>query len=257
MVFGYTAVVAALPRRRQPEYRGRIFGGTVLALFLTAVIAGLDYRPVLHDWVAPPVLLLLAYWTTGLLFVTACPRQERILFGLDRRLAILERARRTPRWLAELLELAYSSVYLLIPAALVLHLLFSPAPEPARFWSVILIADYICFAVLPWVQTRPPRALEQDEPWRSAVRALNLRLLGAASIRVNTFPSGHAAEGLAAALLAIDAPLPVAAGMLGLGLAVAAGAVLGRYHYAADALAGWVVALAVWLALGGGQISIL
>jgi hypothetical protein len=28
------------------------------------------------------------------------------------------------------------------------------------------------------------------------------------------------------------------------------GAVLGRYHYAADAFTGWLVALAVWLALG-------
>jgi len=30
---------------------------------------------------------------------------------------------------------------------------------------------------------------------------------------------------------------------------VSAGAVLGRYHYAADAVAGWVVAAAVWVAL--------
>ena len=30
-------------------------------------------------------------------------------------------------------------------------------------------------------------------------------------------------------------------------LAVSAGAVLGRYHYAADAFAGWAVALIVWV----------
>jgi hypothetical protein len=30
------------------------------------------------------------------------------------------------------------------------------------------------------------------------------------------------------------------------GVLVSAGAVLGRYHYAADALAGWLVALVVW-----------
>jgi hypothetical protein len=28
--------------------------------------------------------------------------------------------------------------------------------------------------------------------------------------------------------------------------AISAGAVLGRYHYAADAVAGWLVALLVW-----------
>jgi hypothetical protein len=31
--------------------------------------------------------------------------------------------------------------------------------------------------------------------------------------------------------------------------AAAAGAVFGRYHYAADAIAGWAVALVVWHAL--------
>jgi hypothetical protein len=32
-------------------------------------------------------------------------------------------------------------------------------------------------------------------------------------------------------------------------IAVSAGAVLGRYHYLADALAGWIVAIGVWVAL--------
>jgi membrane-associated phospholipid phosphatase len=63
---------------------------------------------------------------------------------------------------------------------------------------------------------------------------------------VNTFPSGHAAEALAAALLCLDAPAPVAAWMFFNAAAISAGAVFGRYHYAADALAGWLVALLVY-----------
>jgi membrane-associated phospholipid phosphatase len=70
------------------------------------------------------------------------------------------------------------------------------------------------------------------------------------SVRVNTFPSGHAAEALAAALLTAAAPAPVNMLMLVNALAVSAGAVLGRYHYAVDAVAGWVVAVVVWLAFG-------
>jgi membrane-associated phospholipid phosphatase len=35
-------------------------------------------------------------------------------------------------------------------------------------------------------------------------------------------------------------------------LAISAGAVLGRYHYAADVLAGWLVALVVWLLVTQG-----
>lgn len=121
---------------------------------------------------------------------------------------------------------------------------------PFWFWTVILVTDYVCFAMLPWIQTRPPRALEPDDPWRSSLRRFNLCLLGTASIRVNTFPSGHAAEALAAALLVSNAPYAVVVWMLFNTLAVSMGAVLGRYHNAADAFAGWLVALAVWLVLG-------
>lgn len=38
--------------------------------------------------------------------------------------------------------------------------------------------------------------------------------------------------------------------MLFAALAVSAGAVFGRYHYATDALTGWIVAASVWLAAG-------
>jgi membrane-associated phospholipid phosphatase len=100
------------------------------------------------------------------------------------------------------------------------------------------------------VQTRPPRALEPDEPWTSSLRQFNLRLLGATSIQVNTFPSGHAAEALVAALLVIGAPPAIVAVMFLAALAVSAGAVLGRYHYLLDALAGWLVAVGVCLLWG-------
>jgi membrane-associated phospholipid phosphatase len=102
--------------------------------------------------------------------------------------------------------------------------------------------------MLPWVQTRPPRRLEPGPPWRSSLRFFNVRLLGETSIGANTVPSGHAAEAVAAALLVSDAPWPVAASMWLAALAVSAGAVLGRYHFAFDAVAGWAVALAVWAA---------
>jgi membrane-associated phospholipid phosphatase len=193
--------------------------------------------------------LLIGYWASGLLFVAPSPRQETALRWLDDRLAILEVARRTPRWLAEACESAYAGVYLLIPLALLLHLMYSASPDPDTFWSVVLITDFVCFGVLPWVQTRPPRALESGEPWSSSIRRFNLRLLGATSIQVNTFPSGHAAEALIAALLALDAPAVVVGLMFVAASAVSAGAVLGRYHYLADALTGWIVAVVAFLIL--------
>jgi undecaprenyl-diphosphatase len=75
------------------------------------------------------------------------------------------------------------------------------------------------------------------------VRRLNLRVLGLASVQLNTFPSGHAAGSLATAL-AVGAHLPSAGVPLGLlALAISIASVVGRYHYAADALAGAALAL--------------
>lgn len=247
--FVYVAAVAAIPGRPRPRYPGRLYFGTAAGLLFTIGLAALPYQRILHDWVAPPIALLLGYWVSGLLFVCPDPVQERALMALDRRLRILQTARRMPPLLASALEAAYVGVYPVIPIALVLHLLFVPDPDPAWFWSVILVTDYICFGFLPWVQTRPPRALERCEPWRSAMRRFNLGIIDTASIQVNTFPSGHAAEALAAVFLVLGAPWPVVLALLVVAVAISAGAVYGRYHYAADAFAGWTVAVAVAWAL--------
>jgi hypothetical protein len=200
----------------------------------------------LHSVVLPPAVLLIAYRASGFLW-------RGPMFGIEARLASTDRAlgvpgitRRTPRWIAEFLELAYAGVYPLIPIALVLHLVFSPSPDADRFWTVVLVTDYICFGMLPLLQTRPPRNLEAEPPWRATLRTLNLNILNRASIGMNTVPSGHAAEALAAALMVVDAPAAVVAWMFFNALAISAGAVFGRYHYVIDAAAGWVVAVGVW-----------
>ena len=244
--FLYTAAVAALPRRLTHRRRIRAIGAAAGAFGLVCVSTALPALPIIHDWLLPPVLLLVAYWTSGLLFVAPMPAVERLLLRVDAAARVRRIAAAVPRGIAECLECAYAAVYLLIPIAYVIHLWLTPAPDPVGFWSVILTTDYLCFAVLPWVQTRPPRSLEGGEPWDARVRRFNVRLLGATSIDVNTFPSGHAAEALAAALLVIDAPPPVVVGMLIVAAAVSTGAVLGRYHFAADAAAGWLVAIMVW-----------
>jgi membrane-associated phospholipid phosphatase len=207
-------------------------------------------HPALMLWIWPPALLLIGYWSSGRLFVAPRASHEAALASLDRYLDVRSLAERVPRIVAEVLEAAYAGVYLLIPIALAIRLSFLPTAAPDTFWTVVLATDFICFGVLPWVQTRPPRALEPDEPWTSSLRQFNLRLLGATSIQVNTFPSGHAAEALVAALLVIGAPPAIVAVMFLAALAVSAGAVLGRYHYLLDALAGWLVAVGVCLLWG-------
>ncbi len=248
LFFGYAAGVAATLPRLPWSRRRAALTFTSAGLALSVLAARQPFTAILHDWLLPPALLLLGYWTSGLLFVAPMPRAERLLVAIDDALRIRAIAARTPRPVAEFLELAYVGVYPLVPIALIIQVALTESPDPQRFWTVILVTDYICFGVLPWVQTRPPRSLEGSDPWHARFRRFNLRLMGAASIQVNTFPSGHAAEALAAALLVLDAPLPWVAWMFFNAAAVSAGTVFGRYHYALDAIAGWGVALVVWLA---------
>jgi hypothetical protein len=239
--FGYCVVAG---RFRRTTVAGAVAGGTLVLLWNTA-----DGSVLLHDWILPPLVLLAAYWVGGTLYRAPMPRIERALEEIDRFVAVGAIARRAPRAAAEALELAYVGVYPLIPLALILHLTLTPDPDVELFWTVILFTDYVCFGFLAWIQTRPPRAKQGNAPWRSTVRRLNTILVGTASIGVNTFPSGHSAEALAAALLVLDAPPLVAAWMFLNALAISAGAVLGRYHYLADAITGYAVALAVYVLL--------
>jgi hypothetical protein len=244
--FLYTLILAlVLPRLDSVRRRWGVAlaGAGLTVTWLSHIAAG---SQLLHGWLIPPVLLLLAYWSSGSTFVAPMPRVERVLMRIDEALDVRAVGRRLPAAAATMLELAYAGVYPLIPLALVLHLTLTPSPDPSLFWTTVLVTDYMCFATLPWLQSRPPRSIESGEPWQSEVRRFNQGMLHASSIRANTFPSGHAAEALAAALLVIGAPAPIVAAMFAAALAVSAGAVLGRYHYALDAVLGWVVALGVW-----------
>jgi membrane-associated phospholipid phosphatase len=245
LFFAYVIAVAVFMPRLPPPRRLLAAGGAGLGLAVCAVACLWPYRTWTHELLLPPLLLLAAYWTSGLLFTTPMPRVERAFGAIDSRLGIDALAASAPRWTAELLEVAYAGVYPVVPIALAIHELLTPAPDAARFWTVILVTDFICFGVLPWIRTRPPRAFLAAPPWQSRVRALNLRLLGTASSQVNTFPSGHAAEAAAAALLVAAAPWPFVASMSLAAALICAGAVLGRYHYAVDAVAGLAVAIVV------------
>jgi hypothetical protein len=222
------------------------------AVTTAAVAAALGFSAQVIDSFAVRSLLLpisslvLGYRATGFLWRAPGAREERVLASTDRKLRIRLLASRTPRVLAELLELAYAAVYPLIPIALWLHMELAQRPDADRFWTVILVTDYICFAMLPWIQTRPPRTLEAGPPWRASLRELNLGILHRVSIQMNTVPSGHAAEALACALLLVGAPPAVLVLMFVMAIAISAGALFGRYHYAIDIALGWLVALGVW-----------
>src|SRR4029077_18455969 len=187
-------------------------------------------------------------WLPALLVTSTNQAFELRLLTLDRRWLgtddVTTISERAPRPVSELLELAYLFCYPMVPIGFACLYVAGLRQESDRFWTAVLLAVFGCYGVLPWLPTRPPRAIERA-PMRSAgpVRRVNLRVLGLASIQLNTFPSGHVAASLATAL-AVSAGLPfVGFLLLLLAIAITLGSVVGRYHYAADALAGTALAI--------------
>jgi membrane-associated phospholipid phosphatase len=75
------------------------------------------------------------------------------------------------------------------------------------------------------------------------VRAFNLWILQRGSIQANTLPSAHVAiTGACALSLLRLGPLWAGVIFLWIAVSIALGAVSGRYHYALDAILGFLVA---------------
>ena len=230
----------------------------VTAAALAALAAGLHQLgtgpvvAVARDW-APGAFLILAYWMSGPYVGVPAVALESRLLALDCRLigpVLRGLARHSPRALLETLELAYLSCYAFVPAGL-LWLVLAGAGEPDRFWTAVLVASLPCYALLPWLHTRPPWRAEGIAPIDRRllfVRRLNMTILRHASVRANTFPSAHVASTVSAALMVAET-LPVAgAGFLAVAAAIAVSTVAGRYHYGADAVLGVVLGVVGFLA---------
>ncbi len=233
---GALACFASVPARRKAQ---------VLLVSLSAV-TGLALFGMPH--LMPFVYLLVGYWLPALLVSTPDARLEQWLLDVDRQLFGTDGLRafeqRGPRALVEYLELAYLLCYAVVPAGYAWLLAAGYHHEANRFWSIVLLAAFLCYGMLPWLPTRAPRALESDRPrGRSTVRQLNLAVLSRGSVQWNTFPSGHTAASIATAL-AVGTHVPAAGVVLGaIAVSIAIGSVVGRYHYAADAIAGVLVAI--------------
>jgi membrane-associated phospholipid phosphatase len=138
----------------------------------------------------------------------------------------------------------YLFCYPMVPAGLGCLYLAGLSREADRFWIAVLLSAFSCYGVLPWLPTRPPRVMDRGAaPSGGLIRRLNMHVIDQVSIQLNTFPSGHAAASLATAL-AVVARLPAAGLVLGvMATGIAIGSVVGRYHYAADVLAGLALAI--------------
>jgi hypothetical protein len=241
----------ALSRRRPNWWRSLGLSAAGGLVVLTAPFAPtvwvLDWTPIeLRDWWLL-LALPLAYWAPAPLVGAPLESLERWLGDVDLRLRMARADQRVER----VLELAYLSVYLMVPAGLLAVIGTGNRGAIAAFWPAVLLAALPCYSLLPLVPTRPPRDLSSPRHRVATppdfVRRTNLRVAATFSNGWNTLPSGHAACATAVALVVWRSGSPLTPGFLILATGIALGAVRGRYHYAVDTVLGVALGAAAGL----------
>jgi membrane-associated phospholipid phosphatase len=247
----YLAYLAALALvvRLPPARRLVVWLSAAAVLILDLAVAWPTSPAIvvaLRDWM-PGLVILIGYYATGAFFVAPSPRVEAWLKSWDDRLLGRHTFESTPPVLREYLELVYDFCFVLIPAGFAVAWWLGGSAD--RFWTIVIVAEFIPFGLMPWLQARPPWAIEgrrAADAW--AMRQFSLSWVERTTIRANTFPSGHASGSLAVALALMQTAPGAAAVFAVLAVSIAVASVVGRFHYALDAITGLLLALCVWAA---------
>lgn len=229
----------------------------VIAIFLLPAaveVTSVQFVSVVRDWL-PALLILLGYYESGCLtfprsdqfFEKAFLRWDEYVFRIRPFCAVNGKL---PGWLGATLEFMYLQCYVIVPSGIAALYLAHERSFTDWYWGIVLPAVFVAYGLTPLFPAQPPRKLPQKfvfELKPSPLRRLNLWIHDHASIKVNTFPSGHVAAAVAVSL-ALTRPLPaVGICYMIIALGIFLGAVRGRYHYALDAVAGATVAVAAYL----------
>lgn len=256
--FAYLCAVALIlppwPRRTQAAIAT---GAAAVVLFAPRLWSGSPAADLVRDWL-PALYLVIGYWLSGWYYVAPMERVEarflqidRWILGQDSGSALVETL---PRAALEVLEFAYVTCFLFVPGGLLVLALAGHRDAADRFWTLVLLGEFGSFAMLPWIQTRPPRALEAQgaiDRRPLFMRHMNRLQVSTVSIGVNTFPSGHVAGALATAIAIAEVIPAWTPWLLGVVAAIAVAAVLGRYHFFIDAVAGALLTLVSWIVVRG------
>jgi membrane-associated phospholipid phosphatase len=231
------ALAAPASRRRRAQV------ALLSAVIAIGVIAASQAGEAIRGWLGHAYLVA-GYWIPALLISSDPPgRFESWLVRTDewcRRFAI-----GPPPWATSILELSYLLCYVLVPVAFVLVWVNGTMTDVDQFWTAVLLSGFLCYASLPWLISRPPRTLNAAAVETAGLRGVNEFVLKRVSHGMNTFPSGHVAVSMAAALEVMAVSRPAGTVLLAIATAIAAGAVLGRYHYALDVVVGAMLGITV------------
>lgn len=236
-----------------------INGFIISGLFLVSYAENLrhrEYLRIMRDWYPLP-LMLLAYREMGWFAPTEQHvRYELSWIKLDRLLlndwglrTILESL---GPLLPSALEVSYSLVYAIAPFCMAWIYYRQRFALTDQFLSTFLPSIFLSYALFPFFPSEPPRTVfpDQDLPTVLTIfREFNLGLVGNYGIHLSVFPSAHCSGAFGAALAMREA-MPnepyIWRTLLALATSIAIATVYGRYHYAADAIAGICVALVAW-----------
>jgi membrane-associated phospholipid phosphatase len=147
------------------------------------------------------------------------------------------------------LELCYLLVYGLGTFCIIVLWVKKRRDLVDPFYVILLTGTLLSYAMFPYFPSRPPRLAFPGLSFpisHNAFRSFNLFLLRKATIHSAVFPSAHVSSAFAAAwamFLVLPQRKALGWALLVYAMSVAVATVYGRYHYAADALAGFLVSL--------------
>ena len=258
----YAAISAALLPVRPPiRPLTIVLDSAILAVYALLIYAdGLrrrEFLSIVRDWF-PLVLVLLAYREMGWF---ALPMHEHPLelrwVGWDR-WVLRGGARRALEALGPVvpavLEISYSLVYTLGPFGVAVLYLYRRRERVDAFLFPFLLGVLLCYAQFPYWPSEPPRTVfpgEDFPTYQTVFRRFNWWMLGGYGIHTSVFPSAHVGGAFSAAFgmwSAFPERKWVTRFLLVMAVLIATATVYGRYHYLADAVAGFgmaVLALAI------------
>ena len=152
--------------------------------------------------------------------------------------------------LPSILEIAYALVYALAPFSVVALYLYGHRNSVDRFMFVFVLGVLLCYVQFPFWPSEPPRAVffGQDFPYGTVFQRFNWWMLARYGIHTSTFPSGHVTSAFSAAF-GVRRAMPshkwVSYFLCVIATLIAVATVYGRYHYLADATAGFLIAILV------------
>ena len=149
----------------------------------------------------------------------------------------------------EFLELCYFLVYGVGAAVVVAAILARRRRGTDRLWTAYLAGTLGAYALYPYFPSDPPRTAfpASDLPHVfTMMRHVNLLIVSGYGIHSSVFPSAHVSSAFSAAwglLRTIPEKPWLGWSMAAYAVIVSIATVYGRYHYAADVLAGFAVSL--------------